>query len=263
MFIQIASDLHLQTISPDWSRVIKPQCDIVAILGDTCELYGNKALWCSFVEYLSKNWQTVLLLNGNHEFYNHHKCSMEELLDLQQLWLKQLNVPNVHLLENSHVDVDDVRIVGCTLWSYVPKMYQEEVETYVNDYRYMYTSSNKLVTVTETNAKHIESVRYLDSVVCDAGENNKRLIILTHHAPLMAGTSDPIYEKQKNRGMNFAFASELSGLMKPCVRAWCFGHTHFKTDFIHGTTRVLSNPRGYGRADPCYEQYNPGYTFEI
>jgi hypothetical protein len=92
-----------------------------------------------------------------------------------------------------------------------------------------------------------------------AAEEGKTVIILTHFAPLMKGTSDPMYESQTARGMNYGFASSLETLFLPHLRLWAFGHTHWTTDFEHGKTRVVSNPRDYRTRDT----FRPDVSYSV
>lgn len=63
----------------------------------------------------------------------------------------------------------------------------------------------------------------------------------THHPP-RAGTNHPRYDADP---LAPAFASVLTGLRQPPVKAWIYGHTHFNADLDRHGVRVLSNQCGY------------------
>ncbi|KAF7895067.1 hypothetical protein EAF00_006881 [Botryotinia globosa] len=77
------------------------------------------------------------------------------------------------------------------------------------------------------------------------GEPERKILVITHHAPTIHGTSST---KNSNNPWGSAFATELLGdssMSWVDVKVWVFGHTHFTTDFEKNGIRVLSNQRGY------------------
>jgi hypothetical protein len=85
--------------------------------------------------------------------------------------------------------------------------------------------------------------------VLAAEETKKPLIVLSHHAPLTMNTSNPAYEGDP---LSCTHSTDLSALMKPCVKLWAFGHTHWRTDYMFRGVRIYSNPRGYGNSKEPY-----------
>jgi hypothetical protein len=63
----------------------------------------------------------------------------------------------------------------------------------------------------------------------------KKIIVITHHALLNKGTSDPDFEKKK-RPFNHAFATDLSSTFTDDILCWIFGHTHYSTDNLFQKT---------------------------
>jgi hypothetical protein len=74
---------------------------------------------------------------------------------------------------------------------------------------------------------------------------------VTHHAPLLRGTSDPAHE---DGPLNCAFASDLRRLVRPPVSAWIHGHTHFSHFTEIGGTVVAANQRGYNCESVAFDQ---------
>ena len=72
---------------------------------------------------------------------------------------------------------------------------------------------------------------------------NKKVVILTHHAPSIQSCLD-IYKDDLESA---CFASNLENFIKsnPNIVAWVHGHVHNHNDYMIGTTRVISNPVGY------------------
>jgi len=259
LLIQIVSDLHLDFVKhpiKNWREIITPSAPCLAILGDTCEL-TNMSLFQYFLEAISPHWEHILILNGNHEFYGYKPRQNKEKLEAKQKKvISKFN--NVHLLENSYIDLEGVRVVGTTLWTHVPANAVADVEWYINDYRSIYTGK-RMIDAKITNSWHETAVRYLNTVI---DESPLPVVVLTHHAPLMHGTSDPKYEQSKDsdtRLANHGFATNLESLMKENVKLWAFGHTHWCCDFTHRDTRIYSNARGYD----CDGHYHPDQILKI
>lgn len=239
--LQIASDLHLECIPADQhTTLITPSAPHLALLGDVAEL-RHLELLTSFLSHVCTQFERVFYVLGNHEFYHGPQASIEDCIQAFRTQAQQW--PNLTVLENQMVRVAGVRVVGATLWSYIPPLARRKVEYCLNDYDLI-----PGCTIDETNQRHEASVRYLHHVITDAADESP-LVVLTHHAPLMQGTSDPQY---RNQDTKYAFASDCSGLMKPQVKVWAFGHTHWACDFRFRDTRILSNPLGY--ATPTYPE---------
>jgi hypothetical protein len=177
-------------------------------------------------------------------------------------------------------DDDDginVTILGCTLHSHVPPEAREVVRQKVNDFRRIADW-----TVDDHVAEHARDVAWLrhellaiSGAQCPAAADvavdastpedrqaklqagrrraGRRVIVVTHHAPMVRGTSHP---QHVGSPWSSAFATPLldddndaSGGDKArvfsAVDCWIFGHTHYSTDFLVGGTRLVSNQRGY------------------
>lgn len=282
--LQVVSDLHLEQLSrknPRWKeKLVQPVCDTIATLGDVCELQ-HEALWQPFFEYLAQNWRTVLVVNGNHEYHCDERVTVDVWKERQRAYLQQF--PNVHILDNSEYVASTpsgrpVVIWGSTLWSRVPVAKAEEVQERIRDYHTMYVTQRVVVPgeegseeevveverqlrVSDTNAWHEEAVRQLQARLTKDPECP--LVVLSHHAPLLHQTSPIEFERDRNRALNWSFASDLSGLFRPHVKLWAFGHTHWPADFVFRTTRVISNPHGYGALEPCVASYRSDWVVDV
>ena len=73
---------------------------------------------------------------------------------------------------------------------------------------------------------HAKDVRWLKQELHRARRDGIRCVVVTHHAPLAAGTSDPKYA---GSSMNSAFVTDLSDLIASnadVAPIWIHGHTH-------------------------------------
>lgn len=148
--VQIASDLHIEMfekerckpISVQFDQIIVPSAPILALAGDIgcpgtpegLELYKR------FILKQAKQFDHVLVLAGNHEFYinsfyapkltvDQIKARIQDVCDLR---------PNVHFLDRRSLEFGNVRIVGCTLWTDIPEPNRRDCESTVKDYHVVY-----------------------------------------------------------------------------------------------------------------------------
>jgi len=73
---------------------------------------------------------TLQLSLGNHEFYS---GEWNETMRTIESICKERG--NLHYLNGSSIIVDGVRVVGGTLWSFIPEDAKEEIWYRLNDYR--------------------------------------------------------------------------------------------------------------------------------
>ena len=121
-------------------------------------------------------------------------------------------------LENQSIIVDDIIIIGCTLWTNIPVNARLSILRDISDYHLIDNFS-----IDKSNELHNKSVKYIsESLDTAIAEGIQTRIIITHHAPLMKGTSDPMYTGLTNH----AFATNLDELLAKATH-WIYGHTHF------------------------------------
>jgi hypothetical protein len=91
-----------------------------------------------------------------------------------------------------------------------------------------------------TYRKHLESRTWLDSKLKEpfAGPT----VVVTHHAPSVGS----VPEHERVDPIAACYASALDDLVAGSGAAfWLHGHTHRNVDCALGSTRVLTNQRGY------------------
>jgi predicted phosphodiesterase len=247
--IRIVSDLHLEMCSRDRINKIRKELFYKHIVTENGEKVNNLALlgdigdptkteYRDFIQEASCNYRNVFLLAGNHEYY-----SESPMMDTNSIIRKMtFSLPNsnVHFLNNQSFQLDDRLILGSTLWS---EIQNPEAPKRLNDFHRIHEFTSEI-----NNNLHKKSVKYLSKQLKD----HPKSIVLSHHAPLMKGTSNPIYECTN---MKTCFATDLSDLVKQ-TSVWAFGHTHWQCDFIFEGSRVVSNPIGYpGELKQTYSVY--------
>ena len=248
MRLHIFSDLHLEfaPFAPP-----KVEADAVIIAGDVHP--GIKGL-----NWVRENFPEipVLYVMGNHEFYRE---SIPQLtIDFKQL----AKGTNLHVLENSRVEIGDVTFLGATLWTDFalygdPQAGIADAAFQMSDYRRIRQGpDNSPFTPKDSLRIHLASRMWLAEQL-RAGANAKTVII-THHAP--SGHSIPPHSM--TRPLNPAYASDLESLVGASNGAlWVHGHIHHRSDYTIGSTRVIANPRGY--PEEKVQGFDPALVIEI
>jgi len=243
--IQYISDVHLDINGQtSFSDLLKPAGDILILAGDISSPLYHKLP--KFLKWCRERWDKVVLVPGNHEYYNAKgKYNMVEVEGkLGDICQKS----GVIFAQKSVVPLrPDLYLLACTLWSDIDGA-EIVVRNRMNDFR-MIPGMN-IEKWKEIYTNHVnwlaENIEKYDGDV----------VVVTHHAPLLYGTADPFYEGTFS---NQAYASDLGHLVKK-TKGWIFGHTHHYTDIIYpegaepgSGTPVLSNPSGYRHEDTGYK----------
>lgn len=226
MEIKVLSDLHLE-----FKKEYKMEGNkniILVLAGDIGYPKSNE--YISFINESSIKFHSVILITGNHEYYN---SEISEINDYIKTFTKKLD--NVYFLNNETIEIGEYIFWGGTFWSFIPPELFYFIKQKISDFRYISNLSNEYY-----NQLHKESVQSVLKFIKD--QNPKKKIIVTHHAPLFQDTSHPMYN---NNITNYVFASDQSKLIKPPIYLWIFGHTHFSTSFIFNGVKIVSNCYGY------------------
>ncbi|KAM0136136.1 hypothetical protein ACHAP3_004759 [Botrytis cinerea] len=247
---QILSDLHLEVCSQYHTFAIPPVAPYLILAGDIGRLIDYEG-YLAFLAKQTAQFEKVFLVLGNHEFYHlSHTIALEQAQRLENE--AALNGKLV-LCHQKRLDIElgdsHTTILGCTLWSKIDDSAREAVQTRIKDLEKIDNWS-----IDDHIAAHISDLTWLSNQVTEIrnqnksraeGEPERKILVITHHAPTIVGTSSP---KNSNNPWGSAFATELLGDPSTNwvdVKAWVFGHTHFTTDFEKNGVRVLSNQRGY------------------
>lgn len=255
--IQLISDLHLEHMRGEMPSIPR-RAPVIGLLGDIA--LAGSSIYAAFVRDLSQRFEKVLIVAGNHEFYGGEYFERNF-----QIQLLASSLRNVHFLDRSSVEIGGVRIAGCTLWSHVPRFAAREVLSAINDYRLIEIQGSNdeapaHLSIGDTNGLHLQDVTFLHREIELAKRSGQCVLILTHHAPLMKGTSSPLYE---GRATNHAFSTDLSSLMGKPVAAWAYGHTHYNPKGLQvNGTLVVANQKGYS-CERTGAAFDPGFIVQI
>jgi predicted phosphodiesterase len=202
----------------------------------------------TFFDQVSKEFDTVLWVAGNHEFYG---TSVEVGISRIKSWLKFWGFDNVLFIEKESVEVEGVLFHGTTLWTDFKKLDPLVVSAVVrgtNDY-----TEIQQWTALAQYTEHNKSLSWLS----DSIQPNRRNVVITHHQPCFLSI-DPRFI---NDLTNYGYFTELSDFIldRPEIKFWCAGHTHRNLDYLIDDTRVICNPRGYNGHERRAQEFRLKY----
>jgi Icc-related predicted phosphoesterase len=244
----IFSDLHLD-INARFPWVLpdpRPDHDAVIIAGDLCEDMAQGVRW---IAAQALNNKPVLYVGGNHEFYGHDRH--QGLADARH---EAAQHANIHVLERDSIQLGDVTIHGCTLWTDynlygTPEVSMAAAERLLSDHRMIALGRLKWSAAAALN-EHQASVAWLTERLA-SGIDQSKTVVVSHHAPTPLSSS----ARFQDHPLTAAFASDLSPLLSQ-TGAWVHGHTHRAVNMTHMGCRIVNNPRGYVRHETTGFQYD-------
>ena len=236
MKIQYMSDLHLEF--RENSRYLKHNelpvtGDVLVLAGDIFYLRDRIAPMMKFWKWASDNYRQVLIVPGNHEYYNYSDV-MER--GLQWKWMFR---ENVGFYQNQVIRIDDTDFVLSTLWSRINPNDEYFVWKGMNNFRQI-KFDGKLLQVEEFNRMHETCIDFIRKSVEESTTGH--IVVVTHHLP----TLEVIDPQHKNSVLNSAFASEYGDwIANSRIDIWIYGHSHTNIDPEIGSTKVICNQMGY------------------
>jgi predicted phosphodiesterase len=270
LHIQIASDLHLEFYADDaWPRdVIVARAPVLALLGDIG--IPTRSHYRDFLLYQAAQFELVILLAGNHEYYQFKSSPVRMNFDEVRTQIRDIakQIPNVIFVNNGALIINGVRIIGSTLWAHISDEQHDAATAKMNDYSRI-LRDGRAITSHDTNSWFNDAVWFISQqIMYSTGLTEKNAVVLTHHAPSLEGTSEPC-DAESGDGLGYAspldymFRDAKDRLNYSNVAVWCFGHTHthYYVNTTRNGTRFLSNPMGYPGS--IVKEYDRSMTFYV
>lgn len=237
MTIQYASDLHLEF--RDNTRHLKenpltPLGEILVLAGDISILGDKNLLSHPLWDWLSKNYKYVLVVPGNHEFYNGFP------LDSLSMGHAETIRENISWFYNKVVTIEDIEFIITPLWSFIEPQFSYWIERAISDFKCIH-AEGKLLKSERFNLEYAHCLDFLSRVL-EEYSSHKRVVV-THHLP----TKLCMAEVYKNSVLNGAFVSELYDLIHDNrIDYWIYGHSHKNMPEIEiNGTKLICNQLGY------------------
>lgn len=268
MKVQYASDLHLEML--DNGRFIHngggldAVGDVLVLAGDIGYFDGDGYTGEEFWEELTFNYQRVLVVPGNHEFY--YGADLGRIYPGRMVELAE----NITMHYNDVVRIGDVEFILCPLWAHVPPENAFETQRRVSDFHKI-RYDGELLTPERFNEEHRCAVEFLKNAL--ATSTAAKRVVVTHHVPTALCMSPEF----KGSPINGAFVAELHDLIHDSnIDYWIYGHSHRNMLPVEiGGTRLVTNQLGYVRCERGKEiwdsyrfthetgGYSPAAFFEI
>jgi len=259
----LISDLHVDHNPLDYSCFdhLSKDCNTVVLAGDI----SNDVFESSReIVKLKSYFKEVIWVMGNHDAYNlgFHQTrvsdrefsakwpypqTVDEIYDHYARWSQE---HDIHFLHQSSVVVEGVEFVGATGWhnfDAAPYLrFEDQVQCWmdsINDSRYIRWSREYSVDWKPVLTAALDDADYIREAV---KANILPKVVITHHIPhrnFVKVTNNITWNLLNGSFLNTA----LEECQDPSIRAWCFGHTHFRFDQEQDGIRYLNNARGYPR----------------
>ena len=246
MKIQYCSDLHLEFPENQSflkSNPLKPTGEILILAGDIIP-FNLMEKHPDFFDYLADNFKTTYWIPGNHEYYRSDASLRSGILN------EQIR-PNVLLINNQSVKINNTKLIFTTLWSHISPVHEWKIQKNMSDFHVITYQGHKLSTDV-FNQLHEECRTFLVSALQE--DKECETIVVSHHVPTLINYP----QRYEESLLNEAFVVELSDLIENSgIKYWIYGHTHANTtDFEVGKTQMITNQLGY-------IEYNEHQDFNI
>jgi predicted phosphodiesterase len=263
----VLSDLHVE-LTRGWdlpSGDSRPHFDVLVVAGDLIPRAERGVKWLR--ERVPD--RPVIYVPGNHEAYG---CDVDRTVEKAK---EAAAGTNIHVLQNEAIPIDGVTFAGATMWTDFNLFGDQRRAVAVaadrmNDFRKIRTAKYvERFRPWHALARHHASRRFFESEM--RKPRLGPLVAISHHAPHPGRglwLSDPLTSDEI---LNAAYRSDLTALMLPApdhgrgalkpAELWIYGHTHESEDIVIGSTRVVSNAKGYGPWLPKYRHWdNPNFA---
>lgn len=261
MKLQIISDLHLEFNDV---TINNADADILCLAGDIClakDLVKNTPKgekFRQFFDHVSKEFDTVLYIMGNHEHYSGRwNNTAANIRNALEPW------DNITLLDDGWLNFGKTRIIGTSLWTNMNKgdpLTMMHIKNSMNDYHVITIENNgiyhKLRPIDTLNAH----TRAVETIKLAAETWDGDVVVLGHHAP----SFQSVHERYKHDWMmNGGYVSDLNEyiLSQEKIKVWIHGHVHNSFDYMIGECRVVCNPHGYYKENAG--SFNPNLVIEV
>lgn len=252
---QLISDLHLEfyKIIPN----VIPKSPYLLLAGDIG--YPEQPIFTHFLKDVSKKFETVFFTPGNHEYYQNYKEKTSDYKTINELDIIMKNICNsfhnvVYLNNNSYI-LEDINIIGSTMWSNVKR-----TDNLINDYFQIYKNKNgkvENITINDILELHNNSVNYIKNEIKNSGKLN---LIMTHHLP----TNKLIINEYLRKYPRYTshFFTNLENIIDPeYIATWVCGHSHAHVETEVNGVMCYLNAIGYPSEN--YRGSDLEFTFNL
>lgn len=250
--------------------------DTVLLLAGDIAVGKRPSTYVEFLTRAVRDFRRVVYIPGNHEYYGGSFAITWERMKEKLADAIGDDVDRLDMINDESVIVDNVAIVGATLWADFDRQnpsVMAHAASGMNDYRVIQRGrdgepySGKLRPQDTLNA-HLNSREFIFREVEKHKLGGYKVLVMTHHGPSWNSVAEAFVGSPLNGAYVTEFGYQLLDLtdrgLAPDV--WVHGHVHSSFDYTIGDTRVLTNPRGYVTNETPNgdnPHFNPKLAFEL
>lgn len=188
MKLRILSDIHLEFGDIEITKLPDDKDTVLVLAGDIG--VGMSAL--PFIKDMCDRFAKVLYVLGNHEFYGHYVHLIRD-----NWMVVATTIPNLIVLDNGAVTIDDVVFIGGTMWTDVNNdcwFAKQNLKRYMHEF----SGTIKGWSVDQSIQAHKETKRFFASVMADSVGD--KIVCITHHLPHEVCIKEPFIGNVINPG---------------------------------------------------------------
>lgn len=248
--LRIFSDLHFNKY-PDikdlfekldfYYKNVNKEEEILIIAGDIGiatkkDSEGNLTInegYSQVLKYLKSRWNKIILVPGNHEYYesgaddlNENKNLNSRITEVNNLISNECERNMIDFLNKDMIEIDGYTFMGCTLWSDMNK----DLFDKLNIKNWNFITHSELIKTHNSHKEWIE--RNLEKFRNRERTQNKvysdKVIMITHYLPTFSLLHSK-YTRGKYAHTTSAYVCELDSLIKKyneLIPIWICGHSH-------------------------------------
>lgn len=263
--------LHVEKLPNEKDMVLVLAGDIFPVDGLTRSSFDKdyqqfRRVFDFYAEMCERHRHVVYVF-GNHEFYggNFHRE--------HKAFAQLVSHPNLTVLEQNDLVLDDVAFVGATLFTDFNKadpIVIFDAKRRMNDYNCVeqddhlvdgevVVPAGKLMpeTILEYHRQARSNIMRISRSHKDLG---RRVVMVTHHAPSHMSL-DARYRTGYRSELNGCYVNQMDlEVMDSGANVYVHGHTHSSHAYTLGDCRVYCNPRGYCDENP---KFSDQYVVEV
>jgi len=254
-YIQIISDLHLEWQKKHFYNLPETETDkntLLILLGDIGMLkYPNT--YIPFLINCSKQFEQVLYIPGNHEYYG---SDIKTAIQFGKNEILKTDLFNVFFGDNFIHKYNGIKFICSTLWTNM-----DNNNPFVILKAHQHSDFSKI----KFDNRNLNPQDYIDlhekaiKFIIDSISITEKTILITHYGVSFKSIHDAYIKDD----LNALFVSELESLIK-IGNFWkvFHGHNHYSINYKINDTQVICNPYGYAHLTPN-PNFDPLLKFEL
>jgi Icc-related predicted phosphoesterase len=237
--IWVLSDIHLE-LTRGWdlpSGTDRPEFDVLVVAGDLVPRMERGVAWLRE----RVNDRPVVYIPGNHEMYG---TDIDRTVEKARAAAANTNV---HVMQNDICTINGVQFIAATLWTDFnlfgnAPFAMDRAMVAMNDYRRIRKNNHEYrLRPADTLARHLESRVFIATELAKPFDGSR--VVITHHGPHRGA----VRVGHESDVLSAAYCSDLTDIIdRWSPDLWIYGHTHESEDSIIGSTRIITNAKGYG-----------------